>query len=117
GLRGWALAVSGHEEEGITQISQALATYRSTGATRDRPYYLALLAEASARGGQTPEGLEASAEALALLATSGGRWGEAEMHRLRGELLLPLGAQRPGAGGEPVFSGPAKPPAASRRSR
>jgi predicted ATPase len=87
-LRGWALAASGHEEEGIAQIRQALATYRSAGATRDRPYYLALLAEACAQGGQIPEGLEASAEALDLLATSGVRWWEAELHRLRGELLL-----------------------------
>ncbi len=87
-LRGWALAANGHEEEGITQIRQALATYQSAGATRDRPYYLALLAEASAQGGQTTEGLEALAEALALLATSGVRWWEAELHRLRGELLL-----------------------------
>jgi predicted ATPase len=56
-------------------------------------YYLALLAEASAQGGQTPEGLEASAEALVLLATSGVRWWEAELHRLRGELLLRSGVQ------------------------
>jgi predicted ATPase/class 3 adenylate cyclase len=94
-LRGWALATSGHEEEGITQIRHALATYRSAGATRDRPYYLALLAEASAQGGQITEGLEALAEALALLATSGVRWWEAELHRLRGELLLQSGVQSP----------------------
>jgi predicted ATPase len=87
-LRGWALAARGHGEEGITQIRQALAADRSTGATRDRPYNLALLAEASAQAGQTTEGLEAVAEALALLATSGVRWWEAELHRLRGELLL-----------------------------
>ena len=86
---------SGHGEEGITQIRQALAAYRSAGATRDRPYYLALLAEASAQGGQTTEGLEALAEALALLATSGVRWWEAELHRLRGELLLQSGVQSP----------------------
>jgi predicted ATPase/class 3 adenylate cyclase len=94
-LRGWALATSGHEEEGITEIRQALATYRSAGAKRDRPYYLALLAEACAHGGQTTEGLEASAEALALLTTSGVRWWEAELHRLRGELLLQSGVQSP----------------------
>jgi class 3 adenylate cyclase/predicted ATPase len=87
-LRGWAVAARGHREEGITQIRQALAADRSMGLTRDRPYNLALLAEASAQGAQTPEGLEALAEALALLATSGVRWWEAELHRLRGELLL-----------------------------
>jgi predicted ATPase len=96
-LVGWALAARGHGEEGITQIRQALAADRSTGATRDRPYNLALLAEASAQGGQTTEGLEALTEALALLATSGVRWWEAELHRLRGELLLQSGVQSPEA--------------------
>jgi predicted ATPase len=94
-LRGWALAARGHGEEGIPQIRQALAADRSTGATRDRPYNLALLAEASMQAGQTTAGLEALAEALALLATSGVCWWEAELHRLRGELLLQAGGQRP----------------------
>ena len=38
--------------------------------------------------GQTTEGLEALAEALATLAKSAVRWWEAELYRLRGELLL-----------------------------
>ena len=38
--------------------------------------------------GQTTEGLEALAEALATLAKSGVRWWEAELYRLRGALLL-----------------------------
>ena len=95
-LRGWALAASGHGEEGIAQIQQGLAAYQATGAARDRPYYLALLAEASAQVGQTTEGLEALAEALATLAKSGVRWWEAELHRLRGELLLQHAGAQPG---------------------
>src|SRR5207237_7322395 len=47
-LRGWALAASGHGDEGRAQIQQGLAAYQATGATRDRLYYLTLLAEASA---------------------------------------------------------------------
>jgi predicted ATPase len=85
-LQGWALAASGHGEEGITQIR--LAVYGATRATRDRPYHLALLAEASTQMGQTTEGLEAVGEALATVAKSAVRWWEAELHRLRGELLL-----------------------------
>src|SRR4029453_16698134 len=87
-LRGWTLTENGQGEEGIAQIHQGLAAYQATGATRDRPYYLALLAEASAKVEQTAEGLEALAEALATLAKSGVRWWEAELYRLRGELLL-----------------------------
>jgi predicted ATPase/class 3 adenylate cyclase len=85
-LRGWALGLSGQGEEGITQIR--LAVYGATRGTRDRPYYLALLAEACAQVGQTAEGLEAVTEALARVAKSAGRWWEAELHRLRGELLV-----------------------------
>jgi predicted ATPase len=95
-LRGWALAVSGYGEEGKTQIQQGLAAYRATGVTRDRPYHLALLAEASAEVGQTAEGLEALAEALATLPKSRVRWWEAELHRLRGELLLHHAVAQPG---------------------
>jgi predicted ATPase len=87
-LRGWTLTENGRAEEGIAQIHQGLAAYQATGATRDRPYYLALLAEASAKVGQTTEGLEALVEALATLAKSGVPWWEAELYRLRGELLL-----------------------------
>ncbi|MDQ3829192.1 MAG: hypothetical protein M3361_07750, partial [Candidatus Tectomicrobia bacterium] len=95
-LQGWALAESGQAEEGITRIHQGLAAYRATGATRDRPYYLALLAEVSAQVGQTTEGLEALAEALATLAQSGVRWWDAELYRLRGELLLQSPMVHPG---------------------
>ena len=77
--------MSGHEEEGITQSRQGLAASQAMG---DRPYHLALLAEASAQGGQTTEGLEALADALGTLTQSEMRWWEAELYRLRGELLL-----------------------------
>jgi predicted ATPase len=87
-LQGWTLVERGQGEEGIAQIHQGLSAYQATGATRDRPYYLALLAEASAKVGQTIAGLEALAEALATLAKSGVRWWEAELYRLRGKLLL-----------------------------
>src|SRR5262249_23806897 len=52
-LRGWALAVSGQREEGIAQIQRGLAAYQLMGTMAFRPYYLALLAEASAQVGQT----------------------------------------------------------------
>ena len=83
-LRGWALAESGHGEEGIAQLQQGLAAYQATGSARDRLYYMALLAEASAQVGQTAEGLEA----VATLAKSQAHWWEAELYRLRGELIL-----------------------------
>ena len=95
-LLGWALAASGHGEEGIMQIQQGLAASQAIGGARDRPYHLALLAEVSAQVGQTTEGLEVLAEALATLPKSGVRWWEAELYRLRGELLLQHAVAQPG---------------------
>jgi predicted ATPase len=87
-LWGWALAATGRGEEGIAQLQQSLLWYRAPGSTADLSYVLTLLAEASAQVGQTAEGLEALAEALATLPKSRVRWWEAELYRLRGELLL-----------------------------
>jgi predicted ATPase len=53
-----------------------------------RPYYLALLAEAYGKSGQAEEGLDVLAEALAVVAKTGECWWEAELYRLKGELLL-----------------------------
>ena len=94
-LRGWALAACGHREEGLTQL-QLLEAPRATRTTRDRAYHLALLAEASAQGGESVAGIAALVEALATLPTSGARWCEAELHRLRGVLLLQGAMPQPG---------------------
>ena len=87
-LRGWALAVCGHGEESLRQIREGLDACRATGAIRDRPYHLTLLAEATTVVGQTAAGREALAEALATVATSVVRWWEAELYRLQGEMQL-----------------------------
>ena len=87
-LRGWALAQQGQAQEGIEQIHQGLRAYRATGAEILRPYCLALLAEAHGTMGQPEAGLTVLAEALTLADTTGERWYEAELYRLKGELLL-----------------------------
>ena len=87
-LRGWALAEEGQGEEGIARMRQGLADLRATGAGLWRPSFLALLAEAHGRAGRPEEGLGALDEALAMVARNGERAHEAELHRLRGELLL-----------------------------
>jgi predicted ATPase len=86
-LHGWGLAEQGQVEEGITQMRQGLEAWRATGAVSHRPCHLALLTQALASKGQTQEGLTLLAEALALSSTTGERFYEAELHRLRGEVL------------------------------
>jgi predicted ATPase len=87
-LRGWALAHQGQAQEGIEQLNQGLIAHRATGAELWRPYFLALLAEAHGIQGEPETGLTALTEALTLVDTTGERWYEPELYRLKGELLL-----------------------------
>jgi predicted ATPase len=87
-LRGWVRAYQGQAQEGIEQITQGSMTYRTTGAELVRPYILALLAEAHGILGEPETALTALAEALMLVDTTGERWYQSELYRLKGELLL-----------------------------
>jgi predicted ATPase len=87
-VRGWALAMQGQWEEGIAQIQRGLAATQDMKSVVARPVYLAMLAEAHATAGQIETGLGVLAEALACVERTEERYYEAELHRLRGELLL-----------------------------
>ena len=87
-LRAWALAHQGPVKEGIAQIDQGLSDFRATGAEIWRPYWLALLAEAHGMLGEPEAGLTALTDALTVVDTTGGRWCESELYRLKGVLLL-----------------------------
>ena len=60
----------------------------ATDAEMWRPYNLAQLAEACGKAGRIDQGLEVIGEALDVVQEKGERWWEAEILRLRGELLL-----------------------------
>jgi len=87
-MRGWALVTEGRTEEGIKQISQGLERYRATGAEVQLPHLLTALIEAYNKLEQPEEGLTALAEAQALVEKTGERYYEAELERLKGEVLL-----------------------------
>ncbi len=87
-VRGWTLIEEGEYGNGIAQIQQALATFRETGALLNLTYYLSLLVEAYRKAGRIEEGLEALTEAQKIVEQTGERWYEAELYRLKGELLL-----------------------------
>jgi predicted ATPase len=87
-LQGWLLTAQGQREEGIAQMRAGVETERATGGALNQPYFLALLAEAYKQGGLAEEGLRTLAEALAYVNQTGERIDEAELYRLKGELLL-----------------------------
>jgi predicted ATPase len=86
--RGWALAAQGQGEEGVSQMRQGLAARQATGNMVSRAEYLGLLAEAEGRIGQAEAGLCLLAEALVVTEKTGARYDEAELYRIKGELLL-----------------------------
>ncbi len=86
--RGWALAAQGHGVEGLSQIREGLAALQATGTEFLRSHFLALLAEAYGKAAQVEEGLSTVAKGLAFVERTEERFYEAELYRLRGELLF-----------------------------
>jgi predicted ATPase len=86
--RRWGLSGPGQEGEDMAQMHWGLAAHREAGDELTRPYWLALLAEACGRTGQGEEALSTLDEALRMVQHQGGHFYEAEIYRLKGELLL-----------------------------
>ena len=87
-LRGWALAMQDQGETGLAQIRQGITAWRATGGAVRVPYFCTVLADVCAHLGHPADGLQALAEAYTLVEQHEERWWEAEVHRLRGVLLL-----------------------------
>jgi class 3 adenylate cyclase/DNA-binding winged helix-turn-helix (wHTH) protein/tetratricopeptide (TPR) repeat protein len=87
-LRGWARAVQGSAEEGVVWLSQGLSSWRAMGGELGLPHLLATLADAYRQGERSGEGLRVLDEALALVHANSECHFEAELYRLKGELLL-----------------------------
>jgi predicted ATPase len=102
-MNGWAFADRGQGEAGIAQLRSAMAAIRAIGTAAELPWYLTLLAAAHGTVGQTAAGLDAIAEALAQVASTNERFYEAEIYRVKGELLLKHGGPESAAGAETCF--------------
>jgi len=98
--RGWALARQGQTVEGIAYLRRGIMALRSREAEAWQTYYLAMLAEAYGLAGQPDEGLRELIEALALVEATGECWYEAELYRLKGELVLQSGVRSPQSRGK-----------------
>ena len=85
---GWVAARQGRVEEGLAKLHQALELYRATGVRFTLTDLLGSLAEAYGMAGEIEKGLEFMSQALAEVERGGERYYEAELFRLKGELLL-----------------------------
>ena len=93
-MQGWALARQGQTARGVEQITQGLAAWRDTGMHLGQTCILSLLADAYGRNGQEEEGLHILATALMLAEDTGEDFNQAELYRLKGELLLQRASQK-----------------------
>jgi predicted ATPase len=86
--QGWAMAQEGQADEGVTRIVRGMDVCRSSGAVLEFPHCWASLAEAYRGAGRIDEALQAVAEGLKQAHETSARFNEAELYRLKGELLL-----------------------------
>jgi predicted ATPase len=87
---GWAAAHRAQGTDGIDRMRRGIAAATATGARVLEPFYLGLVAEAMALAGEVDQGLAELDQALARSTESGERWADAELHRLRGDLVCRL---------------------------
>ncbi len=91
-LVSYALALEQPDEECIGRLRGSITEFKASGARLRLPYYISLLTHVYGKAGRAEEGLACIDEALAEARTHNERWWDAELHRLRGELLLMHGA-------------------------
>jgi predicted ATPase len=91
-LVAYAETLDGPEATALPRLRNAIEAFKETGARLRLPYYLALLADAHLRKGDAAAGLDVVEEGLSRGRETNERWWDAELHRLRAELLLAGGA-------------------------
>jgi predicted ATPase len=91
-LSAYAKACTQPGAESISEVEDAILRFTSTGARLRLPYYLSLLADVCLRAHEPERGLVEIEKGLASARESNQRWWDAELHRLRGELLVARGA-------------------------
>jgi predicted ATPase len=92
--RAWALIKQGRQEEQIKQMRQGIAAHQATGTEVILPHFFALLVEALDKTGKVEERLCILEEALAVVRRNGECYYQAELYRLKGELLRSQSAGR-----------------------
>jgi predicted ATPase len=87
-FQGWVKWSEGAEESRLAEMRRGIAIAREQGNIFLLCSPEAALAEAEAGAGETDAGLQRLDDALAELGRTEQRWYEAEMRRVRGEILL-----------------------------
>ncbi len=86
-LGGAALACQGRTAAGVTLAERGIREWRAMGTRLMAPHSLSVLATLLAADGRVTDAVNVLADALELVSQTGERWYEAELHRLRAELI------------------------------
>jgi predicted ATPase len=86
--RDWARAEHKPTEDNIAQLCRSLAAWHATGVELGNSRLCAMLAGVYTKVGQAEAGLSGLTEALALVHKNDEHYYDAELYRLRGDLLL-----------------------------
>lgn len=87
-IRGWSLFEQQQQDGAIEQMREGIEALQATGTEFVRPHFLGLLAEALGKARQHEEALRMLEDALSLTHRNSERYYQAELYRLKGELLL-----------------------------
>ena len=87
-FRGAGMLLQGRLEESLPWLSKGLDAFRTTGAELFLPFQLGVLGDAYIQAARFGEAHAVLDEGLALAEKNDDRLQEAELHRLKGELLL-----------------------------
>jgi predicted ATPase len=87
-FQGWASWSGAAGEAGLAEMQTGIAIHREQGILWLLPPQEVALAEAEAASGEVDAGLQRLSDAFAELERTEQRWYEAEMHRVRAEILL-----------------------------
>jgi adenylate cyclase len=75
-------------DSALAELSDSIDAILNMGVYLNTPYFMTLLARAYQRAGRNAHGLQALDDAQKSIGARGENWWEAEIHRLRGEILL-----------------------------
>lgn len=87
-IHGWAMAKLGNVSVGFEQMTQALNVIRSVGNSNLKPFVLTLVAEIAMEAGRISEADATLNEALEAATGTSMHHYDAEIYRVKGELLL-----------------------------
>ncbi len=90
-LVAYARACERPQADTLAEVEEAIERFTGTGARLRLPYYRALLSDVCLRAHEPERGLRTIEEGLAAGRDGNERWWDAELHRLRGDLLVARG--------------------------